>query len=138
MNDTRSKTVLSLLAVLMLLFTFGLGALSSYVFLGGARAANALPPDNGVAVAPRTTATALPAPAGDRTPAAAGDLNGQMQELYQVLDLLKQESYYRPMDDQKLVYGAIQGMMAAVDDPYTRFETPSQNAITQQQMQGES
>ena len=38
MNNMRTKTVLSLLAVLVLLATFSLGALSSYVFLGGAPA----------------------------------------------------------------------------------------------------
>ncbi len=136
MNNMRTKTVLSLLAVLVLLATFSLGALSSYVFLGGAPA-QASPGAPAIAVPPVVTATVeTSAPAA--TPVVPADLTGRMQEFYQIVDLLRKESYYRPVDDQKLVDGAIQGMMQALNDPYTRFETPDQNAQTQQQMQGET
>ena len=30
----------------------------------------------------------------------------------------------KDIDDQKLVYGSIRGMLAALDDPYTRFVEP--------------
>src|SRR3954466_12453995 len=110
MNDTRSKTLFSLVAVLMLLFSFGLGALSSYVLVGPSQAASRsadsgnTPPGN---VAGNSQAAQTPAAIA--TPSQ--DLTAQMQNFYEVVDLMKKESYYRPMDNQKLVYGAIQGMM---------------------------
>src|SRR5206468_2455206 len=124
MTDTRSRTVFSLVAVLVLLFTFGLGALSSYVLIPAGRAGTALDANN----PPTTTTQGTPARPGPST--SPQDLTAQMQEFYEIVDLLNKESYYRPLDNQKLVYGAIQGMMHAVGDDYTRFETPQQAAVT--------
>ena len=138
MNNTRSRTLLSLGAVVMLLFAFSLGALSSYVIVGG-HETQAQPNDTGAPTeTPARSAAQTPQPVPRLTLTPAADLNAQMQELYQVEQLLESESYYRPVDKQQLVYGAIQGMMHALGDDYTRFETPQQNAVTQQQMQGES
>lgn len=148
MNDTRGKTVLSLVAVLALLFAFSLGALSTYVLVP--RTANnqagptalvvsapTVPPvARSTAVVGNSQTPAPPQPASTFTPPA--DLNSQMQNFYAVLDLMQKESYYRPLDRQKLIYGAIAGMMHAAGDDYTRFETPDQNAVTTSQMQGES
>jgi len=46
--------------------------------------------------------------------------------------------YFNPDEINKadLVYGAIKGMVAAVGDPYTVFLTPSENEITQEDLQG--
>ena len=138
MNDIRGKTVLSLVAVLALLFAFSLGALSSYVFLPH-QAGNLSPDDSGAPVPTNPVGTAPTPPPGPRpigTPPA--NLTAQMQNFYAVLDLINKESYYRPADQQKLIYGAITGMMHEVGDDYTRFETPDQNAVTTSQMAGES
>lgn len=40
------------------------------------------------------------------------------------------------LDYQKMVYGAISGMLAALDDPYTVFMTPEENKEFSQSMQG--
>jgi carboxyl-terminal processing protease len=42
----------------------------------------------------------------------------------QVYDLLKNEYVESKIKDTDLVYGAIRGMLAALDDPYTRFMDP--------------
>lgn len=41
------------------------------------------------------------------------------------------------LDAQKMVYGAISGMLAALDDPYTLFLPPQENKKFQEDMQGE-
>jgi carboxyl-terminal processing protease len=132
MNNTRGRAAVSLLVALGLLFSFGLGALSSWVLVSD-RATG--PGDTG----PQPTAESNTQPGnGNATVTPSQKLDDQMKQFYDVLSLLKKESYYKPIDQQKLVYGAIEGMMHAVGDDYTRYETPSQAAQTNQQMQGES
>jgi carboxyl-terminal processing protease len=135
MNNTRGKAVFSLVAVVALLFAFGLGALSSYE-LAPRSAASQPSEDNSSAP---SAASAVTPGAGSVLPVVtpAQDLNAQMKEFYSALDLVKRESYYGPVDQQKLVYGAIEGMMHAVGDDYTRFETPSENQVTQTRMKGD-
>ena len=40
------------------------------------------------------------------------------------------------LDDTKMVYGAIRGMVSAIEDPYTVFLPPSQNKVVQEDLQG--
>ncbi len=56
---------------------------------------------------------------------------------WKVWDLLD-SSYYdkSKLVPSKMVYGAIQGMVAAVGDPYTMFLTPSDNKITEEDLNG--
>ncbi|MEB3186366.1 MAG: S41 family peptidase [bacterium] len=44
--------------------------------------------------------------------------------LTQVYDLLREEFIDRKVDDSKLEYAAIRGMLESLDDPYTRFMEP--------------
>jgi carboxyl-terminal processing protease len=41
-----------------------------------------------------------------------------------VLDIVKSDFVEKNLDDQKLVYGSIRGLLDALDDPYTRFVDP--------------
>lgn len=41
------------------------------------------------------------------------------------------------IDDKKMVYGAIQGMVAALDDPYTMYLPPSENKSSNDDLAGE-
>jgi len=47
-------------------------------------------------------------------------------------------SYVDPsaLDPQKMVYGAIKGMVASIKDPYTNFMTPKENKEFQENLQG--
>ncbi len=65
---------------------------------------------------------------------------------FQDLWLMKQarvivETYHvegtKDADDKKLLYGAIRGMVAALDDPYTRFVDPEELGEEEIEMQGE-
>jgi carboxyl-terminal processing protease len=45
--------------------------------------------------------------------------------LWQTLDLINSDYIDKPVDQQKLLYGAVAGMVAAVGDPYTTFFDPT-------------
>ncbi len=44
--------------------------------------------------------------------------------IYQVLDIIKTQYVKKSVDDQQLIYGAIKGMLKALEDPYSRFMEP--------------
>src|SRR3989344_5743243 len=43
----------------------------------------------------------------------------------------------KAIDSQKMVYGAISGMTAALDDPYTSFFPPTENTRSKEDLSGE-
>ncbi|MBU0672930.1 MAG: S41 family peptidase [Candidatus Margulisbacteria bacterium] len=55
---------------------------------------------------------------------AQGDLERKLETYLQVLDIVKHDFVEKDVDDQKLVYGSIRGLLSALDDPYTRFVEP--------------
>lgn len=54
-----------------------------------------------------------------------------------VLELIKSDYVDETIDEQKLIYGAIEGMLKKLDDPYTRFMEPKNFAEMQTETQGE-
>ena len=54
-----------------------------------------------------------------------------------VLELVKSEYVDENVDEQKLIYGAIEGMLKKLDDPYTRFMEPKAFSDMQTETQGE-
>lgn len=55
---------------------------------------------------------------------AQGGLEKKLETYLQVLDIVKHDYVEKDVDDQKLVYGSIRGMLEALKDPYTRFVEP--------------
>lgn len=49
---------------------------------------------------------------------------------------LVQEKYVDEIEDENLIYGAIKGMVKALNDPYSSFMTPEENKQFLQDMQG--
>lgn len=69
-----------------------------------------------------------------QTPA---DARTQFAVFWDVWDLVQSEFYHQaPLDGQKLAYGAIKGMLAALDDQYTTFQEPDLAAQSRESMQG--
>ncbi len=56
---------------------------------------------------------------------------------WNVWDMLESK-YYAPenIDERELVYGAIQGMVSAIGDPYTVFLKPEQNRLVREDLNG--
>lgn len=83
---------------------------------------------------PRPAATPVPTvtprpsdPAISLTPAqntTPDQLRAQFDNFWKAFDLLEKGFYYRPLDEQKLVYGALKGMFSATGDDYTVFLPP--------------
>src|SRR3989338_5685876 len=67
---------------------------------------------------------------------AQGDLERKLETYLQALDLVKNEYVEKGLDDQKLVYGSIRGMLDALDDPYTRFMEPKSYKEMKMRMSG--
>lgn len=55
---------------------------------------------------------------------AAEDLEAKLEVFLQVLSLTKNQYVDKNVDNTKLVYGAIRGLLDALDDPYSRFLEP--------------
>lgn len=72
--------------------------------------------------------------ARSETPA---DVRAQFAVFWEVWNLVDAEFYRQePVDDQRLVYGAIRGMLTALDDEYTTFQEPDLAAQSRESMQG--
>lgn len=54
-----------------------------------------------------------------------------------VMELIKSDYVDETIDEQKLIYGAIEGMLKTLDDPYTRFMEPKGFKEMQTETQGE-
>ncbi|PIS31646.1 peptidase S41 [Candidatus Saganbacteria bacterium CG08_land_8_20_14_0_20_45_16] len=55
---------------------------------------------------------------------AQGSLEHELETYLQVLEIVKSDYVEKKVDDQKLVYGSIRGMLQSLGDPYTRFVDP--------------
>lgn len=55
---------------------------------------------------------------------AQGQLEKKLETYLQVLEIVKDDYVEKNLDDQKLVYGSIRGLLDSLDDPYTRFMEP--------------
>ncbi|MBX0326500.1 PDZ domain-containing protein, partial [Oscillochloris sp. ZM17-4] len=69
-----------------------------------------------------------------QSPAASRE---QFTVFWDVWDLVQSEFYHQePLDSQRLVYGAIKGLLGALDDQYTTFQEPDLAAQSRESMQG--
>lgn len=59
-----------------------------------------------------------------------------VEVLWQAWDILDDEYYFDLPPDQKLAYGAVQGLLAAVEDPYTFFVPPAAAEYDRQAISG--
>jgi len=55
---------------------------------------------------------------------------------WDVLDRIDKNFLFRPLDGQKLLYGAISGLIEALGDPYTSFLTPAENTAFKKNLEG--
>lgn len=55
---------------------------------------------------------------------------------WNVLDRIDKNFLFKPLDGQKLLYGAISGLIEALGDPYTSFLTPVENAEFKKNLEG--
>jgi carboxyl-terminal processing protease len=62
--------------------------------------------------------------------------SGGFRVFLEVYDLVKMEYVEKKVDDQKLVKGAIDGMLSMLDDPYTRYIAPEEYKQMNEEREG--
>lgn len=62
--------------------------------------------------------------------------NVDFRMFWQVWNLLSEKFYFQPVSETKLFYGALQGIVAALEDPYTVFFTPDKAEEFNQELEG--
>src|SRR5690242_14226587 len=128
MHDTRRLIALSLVAAFALVFTFGLGGVTSYVLFQPQKVQGSTTPrDNSANGNPTSTTGAN---------ANSGDLDAQMQTFNEVMKLVQEEYYGRPVDTRKMVYAATKAAVASLGDPVTMYVEPVTNEMLSSDMRG--
>lgn len=72
----------------------------------------------------------------DNPPGVPKDLETQFKPFWNTLQAVDSEFYGRPVDHQKMIYGATKGMMQTLGDDFSSFLTPDENKSVQSTMQG--
>jgi carboxyl-terminal processing protease len=65
------------------------------------------------------------------------NLEDSFSPFWEVWDLVHARYFEQPVDDDLLIEGAIEGMLAVLDDPNTRYLSPEDQALSQENMAGE-
>jgi len=65
-----------------------------------------------------------------------GDKEIDFTLFWEVWDLVSRDYLMRPVDPQAMLYGAIQGMVSSLDDPYTSFLEPEINETVLEALEG--
>ncbi|MGQ0600360.1 MAG: S41 family peptidase [Anaerolineales bacterium] len=77
---------------------------------------------------------------GGTDPAVAGtpaELQTTFRPFWQAWDAVHENYVEQPVDDVQLMRGAIRGMLAALDDPYTAYMTPEELTVNMSHLDGE-
>ena len=69
--------------------------------------------------------------------AVSSSTDEQFTPFWEVWDLVHERYLRQPVDDMALIEGAIDGMLATLDDPHTRYLSPQDQAAAQESMAGE-
>jgi len=69
--------------------------------------------------------------------AAPVENQADFEPFWEVWDLVHERYLRQPVDDTVLVEGAIEGMLATLDDPHTRYLSPEDQAAAAEAMSGE-
>ncbi len=83
---------------------------------------------------------AIPFLAGGTRPDMAGtpeELTQEFAPFWEAWTLVHEEYVDQPVDDQQLAYGAIKGMLQALGDRHTGYETPAESEILFSDVSGE-
>ncbi|HEX7620340.1 MAG TPA: S41 family peptidase [Anaerolineales bacterium] len=119
-NKTLRSVLISVVAIVLVVSLFGSG------FVVG----NFIPALRPAAI---TTLTAAPGANQGGTPA---DLQSQFVSFWQAWNLVHQNYVDQPVDNTKLVQGAISGMMNALGDAHSGYWTPKETTDANMAMQG--
>lgn len=105
------------------------GAFSGGVFVGW------LIPERTTAEIPALTSTATPEQTGTSTSEAS--VNELFKPFWEAWQLVHEQYVEQPVDDLKLMQGAISGMLDSLGDPHTSYMTPEEYQQANMPLEGE-
>ncbi len=78
-----------------------------------------------------------PQAAPSPTPQPGDDIQQRFRIFWEAWDILEHDfNREGPLDTQKMIYGAVDGMVRSLGDPYTGFSEPAQAKILDQDLEG--
>ncbi|HEX2987174.1 MAG TPA: S41 family peptidase [Chloroflexota bacterium] len=123
-----------LLVVVVTFLAYGLGA-ATMLAAGQFNGSKGQPPASATAGSSQNS-TGQPT-AGANPPAVVPqNVDPQFRSFWQTYQAVQDEFYGRPVDSQKMSYGAAKGMMQSLGDDFSTFLTPQENKVIQSEMQG--
>jgi carboxyl-terminal processing protease len=69
--------------------------------------------------------------------AVSSTANAQLDPFLEVWELVHERYLRQPVNDDALIEGAIDGLLATLDDPHTRYLSPEDQAAAEESMDGE-
>jgi carboxyl-terminal processing protease len=100
-------------------------------FIGGWKTSQAM---GGIPLNTFVTTTFVSTASDRETPL---ETRGSFAVFWEVWDLVHTEFYHQePLDQQRMVYGSIRGMLESLDDDYTIFQEPEAAERSRESMQG--
>ncbi len=73
---------------------------------------------------------------GSMPPAGLVDKPGDFKQFWELWKQLKSRYYKQPLDEKKMMYGAMTGLVSSLEDPYTVFFEPKTATEFTQSLQG--
>jgi carboxyl-terminal processing protease len=129
-NTSRKTSPLVFIVVLVAIVAFGLGA--GTMFLAGQASAIV----DGVGGNQDRDSTPETSAGGTRAVPTELASDPAWQSFIATYNAINQEFYYRPVERDELVYGAAKGMIEALGDDYSSFQTPVEAEREASNMQG--
>jgi carboxyl-terminal processing protease len=128
MNKTLRYGILAVFMILLFAGAFGSGVIVGWVM---PESAKSLVP--GIINLPGISHTAI----NPQTTAAPGDKEALFKPFWEAWDIVQGQYVDQPVDEVKLMRGAIRGMMAALDDPHSSYMDPDQYRQQTTPLEGE-
>jgi carboxyl-terminal processing protease len=143
MNRGSKTAIYVLLVVVMVLGAYGLGFATPYL-TGQARTGTVTPGANGTTAGTQgqdrptaTTQDGTPIPQPELPSAAQNkDIQQQFDTFWKTFQAINEDYYYRPVDNQQMIYGATKGMVESLGDDFSAFLTPAENEVVQSSFEG--
>lgn len=137
MENRSNKTPMYLTLVLVVaMVAYGLGLGTMYLANGTNNRQDSPRVSTNATVVPGSSNTPIAQPLPNDPPVPQ-DIEGQFDSYWKTFRAIEQQFYGRPIDRQKMIYGAAKGMVESLGDPYTAFLTPQEAENVASAMRGD-
>jgi len=125
-NHTTRNILIIVLSVLLLAGTFAGGLLVGWL----------IPSSSALETLPASTGTETATPPQSTTSTSSTDLDTLFKPFWEAWQIVHDQYVDQPVDDLKLMQGAIRGMLDSLGDPHTGYMTPDEFNQAQMPLDG--